>query len=73
MEFLNLLIEVIRLSIGGAGIITAIISGLLGLSIGIYSIVEKRNCILAMTICAIFTIVATNLAYVVTPELIGHI
>lgn len=73
MEFLKLLIEAIRLSIGGAGIITAIISGLLGLSIGIYSIVEKRNCILAMTICAIFTIVATSLAYVVTPELIGHI
>jgi hypothetical protein len=62
MEFLKLLIEAIRLSIGGAGIITAIISGLLGLSIGIYSIVEKRNCILAMTICAIFTIVATSLA-----------
>ena len=43
MEFLKLLIEAIRLSIGGAGIITAIISGLLGLSIGIYSIVEKTT------------------------------
>lgn len=50
MDFLNLLIDTIRLSIGGACIITAIISGLFGLVIGISSIVEKRNCILALTI-----------------------
>lgn len=73
MDFLNLLIDTIRLSIGGACIITAIISGLFGLVIGISSIVEKRNCILALTICTVIEIVATVLAYVVTPELIGHI
>lgn len=73
MDFLNLLIDTIRLSIGGACIITAIISGLFGLVIGISSNVEKRNCILALIICTVIEIVATVLAYVVTPELIGHI
>ena len=78
MELLNLLIDAIRLSIGGACIITAIVSGLVGLVAGIAGVVDnqntkKTNYILAMTICTIIAIVATSLAYVVTPELIGHI
>ena len=76
MEFLNLLIEAIRLSIGGASIITAIVSGLVGLVACILCIVGNQNTkdtnyISAITICAIFTIVATSLAYIVTPELMG--
>ena len=78
MEFLNLLIEAIRLSIGGACIITAIISELIGLIACISCMIDKQstkdtNCILAITICTIIAIIATSLAYVVTPELIGHI
>lgn len=78
MEFLNLLIGAIRLSIGGACIITAIVSGLIGLIACISGIIDNydtkdTNYILALTICAIIAIVATSLAYIVTPELIGHI
>ena len=78
MELLNLLIDAIRLSIGGSCIITATISGLLGLSIGISCMIDNQstkdtNYISAITICTIIAIVATSLAYVVTPELIGYI
>lgn len=78
MEFLNLLIEAIRLSIGGACIITAIISGLIGLIACISCMIDNQsakdtNYISAITICTIIAIVATSLAYIVTPELIGHI
>ena len=78
MELLNLLIDTIRLSIGGACIITAIISGLIGLIACISCMIDKQstkdtNYISALTICTIIAIVATSLAYIVTPELIGHI
>lgn len=78
MDFLNLWIDAIRLSIGGACIIIAIISGLVGLVAGISCVVDNYNTtdtnyVLAITICTIITIIATALAYIVTPELIGHI
>lgn len=78
MDFLNLLIDAIRLSIGGACIITAIISGLIGLIAGISCMIDNQstkdtNYISAITICTIIAIVATSLAYIATPELIGHI
>lgn len=78
MELLNLWIDAIRLSIGGACIITAIISGLIGLIACISSMIDNQstkdtNYISAITICTIIAIVATSLAYIVTPELIGHI
>ena len=78
MELLNLWIDAIRLSIGGACIITAIISGLVGLIAGSSGIVDPHatkdtNYVLAITICTIIAIIATALAYIVTPELIGHI
>lgn len=43
MELLNLLIDAIRLSIGGACIITAIVSGLVGLVAGIAGVVDNQN------------------------------
>lgn len=78
MELLNLLIDAIRLSIGGACIITAIISGLIGLIACISCMIDNQstkdtNYISAITICTIIAIVATILAYIATPELIGHI